>query len=118
MTISTVSQGVSQPPKMTDSDDRQSKAQKFDGTDWWTWRFHFEERAVAKSLQGYVDDSATARLTVLVDAQEKRDGRQRWAFALLMGTLLPDNLIMLVRVCGTSRQPPSYAVVQCRPHEA
>ena len=118
---------VIQPAAMADSDSRRTKAPQFDGADWWTWKFRFEQWAVAEGLHGYFDGTVAARPGAAGDAQEKWDNRQRRAFAELVGALVPDNLIMLVREFGTRRQrqppaavggPPTYTVVPCRPDAA
>ena len=94
---------VIQPAAMADSDSRRTKAPQFDGADWWTWKFRFEQWAVAEGLQGYFDGTVAARPGAAGDAQEKWDSRQRRAFAELVGALVPDNLIMLVREFGCNR---------------
>ena len=112
---------------MADDKERRSKAPKFDGTDWWTWRFRFEQWAVAEGVQGFFDGTVDPRPAAAGDAQNKWDDRQRRAFADLVQALVPDNLIEMVREYGTrrERQPPAqaggqpqYTVIACRPQEA
>ena len=113
---------------MADADqDRRRQAPRFDGGDWWTWKFRFEQWAVAENLQGYFDGTCSPRPAAEDADRDKWDGRSRRAFAELVGALVPDTLITLVREFGTKRvrdpttvaaNPPTYVVVPCRPQEA
>ncbi|CAI7797143.1 unnamed protein product, partial [Closterium sp. NIES-54] len=73
-------------------------APKFDGNDYWTWSFRFEQWAEAHDLWGYFDGSEERLASS--DARLKWERRNQKAFAQFCNALLPDELIHLVREFG------------------
>ncbi|CAI5490511.1 unnamed protein product [Closterium sp. Naga37s-1] len=73
-------------------------APKFDGSDYWTWSFRFEQWAEAHDLWGYFDGSEERPASG--DARLKWERRNQKAFAQFCNALVPDELIRLVREFG------------------
>ncbi|CAI5519267.1 unnamed protein product [Closterium sp. Naga37s-1] len=73
-------------------------APKFDGSDYWTWSFRFEQWAEAHDLWGYFDGSEERPATG--DARLKWERKNQKAFAQFCNALVPDELIRLVREFG------------------
>ncbi|CAI5500972.1 unnamed protein product [Closterium sp. Naga37s-1] len=73
-------------------------ASKFDGSDYWTWSFRFEQWAAAHDLWGYFDGSEERPATG--DARLKWERKNQKAFAQFCNALVPDELIRLVREFG------------------
>ncbi|CAI7795562.1 unnamed protein product [Closterium sp. NIES-53] len=73
-------------------------APKFDGSDYWTWSFRFEQWAEAHDLWGYFDGSEERPASG--DAWQKWERRNQKAFAQFCNALVPDELIRLVREFG------------------
>ncbi|CAI5517953.1 unnamed protein product [Closterium sp. Naga37s-1] len=71
---------------------------KFDGSDYWTWGFRFEQWAEAHDLWGYFDGSEERPASG--DAWLKWERKNRKAFAQFCNALVPDELICLVREFG------------------
>ncbi|CAI5500210.1 unnamed protein product [Closterium sp. Naga37s-1] len=70
-------------------------APKFDGSDYWTRSFRFEQWAEAHDLWGYFDGSEERPATG--DARLKWERKNQKAFAQFCNALVPDELIRLVR---------------------
>ncbi|CAI5529540.1 unnamed protein product [Closterium sp. Naga37s-1] len=82
-----------------DSGERKlESAPKFDGSDYWTWSFRFEQWAEAHDLWGYFDGSEERPASG--DARLKWERRNKKAFAQFCNALVPDELIRLVREFG------------------
>ncbi|CAI5993140.1 unnamed protein product [Closterium sp. NIES-64] len=73
-------------------------APKFDGSDYWTWSFRFEQWAEAHDLWGYFDGSEERPASG--DARLKWERKNQKAFAQFCNALVPDELIRLVREFG------------------
>ncbi|CAI6012199.1 unnamed protein product [Closterium sp. NIES-65] len=73
-------------------------APKFDGSDYWTWSFRFEQWAEAHDLWGYFDGSEERPATG--DARLMWERKNQKAFAQFCNALVPDELIRLVREFG------------------
>ncbi|CAI5507103.1 unnamed protein product [Closterium sp. Naga37s-1] len=73
-------------------------APKFDGSDYWTWSFRFEQWAEAHDLWGYFDGSEERPASG--DARLKWERKNQKAFAQFRNALVPDELIRLVREFG------------------
>ncbi|CAI5492930.1 unnamed protein product [Closterium sp. Naga37s-1] len=73
-------------------------APKFDGSDYWSWSFRFEQWAEAHDLWGYFDGSEERPASG--DARLKWERRNQKAFAQFCNALVPDELIRLVREFG------------------
>ncbi|CAI7743700.1 unnamed protein product, partial [Closterium sp. NIES-53] len=73
-------------------------APKFDGSNYWTWSFRFEQWAEAHDLWGYFDGSEERPASG--DARLKWERRNQKAFAQFCNALVPDELIRLVREFG------------------
>ncbi|CAI5531513.1 unnamed protein product [Closterium sp. Naga37s-1] len=69
-------------------------APKFDGSDYWTWSFRFEQWAEAHDLWGYFDGLEERPATG--DARLKWERKNPKAFAQFCNALVPDELIRLV----------------------
>jgi hypothetical protein len=95
-------------------------APKFDGTDWWTWKFRFEMWANSEGVFGFFV-GRIQRPEEEGEEQKRWDIRAARVFGELIGALVPDNLVMLLREYGSKRvRSPSGSVAQSpyRPMEA
>ena len=111
---------------MADPEER-TKAPKFNGKDYWTWSFRFQQWAVSEDLWGFYRGTAGARPAQAGDEQRRWDKRNNCAFAELCNALEPDELIRLIREFGAQEQvqpaaqagnPPVITTTQARPKEA
>ncbi|CAI5489267.1 unnamed protein product [Closterium sp. Naga37s-1] len=73
-------------------------APKFDGSNYWTWSFRFEQWAEAHDPWGYFDGSEERPASG--DARLKWERRNQKAFTQFCNALVPDELIRLVREFG------------------
>ncbi|CAI5992115.1 unnamed protein product [Closterium sp. NIES-64] len=80
------------------SEGKLESAPKFDGSDYWTWSFRFEQWAEAHDLWGYFDGSEERPASG--DARLKWERKNQKAFAQFCNALVPDELIRLVREFG------------------
>jgi hypothetical protein len=77
-------------------------APKVDWANWWTWKFRFEMWANSEGVFGYFD-GRIQRPQEEGEEQRKWDMKAAKVFGELIGALVPDNLVMLLREYGSRR---------------
>ena len=82
--------------------DRRTKAPRFNGKDYWTWSFRFQQWAVSEDLWSFYRGTAGVRPAADGDEQRRWDKRNSAAFAELCNALEPDDLIRLIREFGAT----------------
>ena len=102
-----------------------SRVPKFNGKDFWTWSFRFQQWATAANLWKFFDGTVDPRPAAAGEKQRRWDRTNQRAFAELCNALEPDELIRIVREFGASRAlrvdaegAPSATSVAARPKEA
>jgi hypothetical protein len=112
---------------MADLNDQEgrTRAPKFNGKDFWTWSFRFQQWATAADLWQFFDGTVDPRPTTAGDSQRRWDRVNQRAFAELCNALEPDELIRIVREFGASRKlavnadgATSATTVAARPQQA
>jgi hypothetical protein len=105
------------------SGSHRTRAPKFEGKDFWTWSFRFQQWAACEELLPYFDGTVVPRPAADGDDQRKWDRLNQRAFAELCTALVPDELIRLVREFGQTVTPARQAgqpstVTRARPRQA
>jgi len=102
-----------------------SRVPKFNGKDFWTWSFRFQQWATAADIWQCFDGTVDPRPTTAGEKQRRWDKVNQRAFAELCNALEPDELIRIVREFGASRVlrvdaegAPSATSIAARPKEA